>query len=120
MLAIIKAFTVQRIYLKGSPHKISVIIDYKNLVYFTTSKVLNRRQARWSKFLGSFNFTISYRLGVNNTKADILSRRTDYLLEGHSTNKLPKPPLIKPDQLIITVTETLASLPNVELLLYYI
>ena len=52
--------------------------DHKNLIYFTTTKVLNRRQVRWSETLAAYNFTIAYRKGLENARADALSRRTDY------------------------------------------
>jgi hypothetical protein len=50
------------------------------LEYFATSKVLTRRQARWSEHLAEFNFKVIYRPGEKNTKADVLSRRWDYAL----------------------------------------
>ena len=43
LLAIIMAFKEWRIYFKGSIYSIKVLIDYKNLLYFTTTKKLNRR-----------------------------------------------------------------------------
>lgn len=39
-----------------------------------TSRLLNRRQARWSEFLSRFNYRIQYRPGKTNGKADALSR----------------------------------------------
>ena len=33
-------------YLKKSRHQIQVYTDYKNLLYFTITKVLNRRQIK--------------------------------------------------------------------------
>jgi len=46
------------------------------LEYFTTTKLLNRRQARWAQFLSQFNFKIVYRLGKAGAKPDSLTRRS--------------------------------------------
>ena len=45
-LAIFEAFRVWRHYLEGSGTPIDVLTDHKNLEYFSTTKVLTRRQAR--------------------------------------------------------------------------
>ena len=41
-----------------------------------TSKLLNRRQARWAEFLSRFNFRITYRPGKQGGKPDSLTRRS--------------------------------------------
>jgi len=46
LLAIFEAFRNWCHYLKGSASPIDVIMDHKNLKYFSTSKVLSRQQAR--------------------------------------------------------------------------
>jgi len=46
LLAIFKAFKMWRHYLEGSASPIDVVTDHKNLEYFSTTKVLTRRQAR--------------------------------------------------------------------------
>jgi hypothetical protein len=46
MLAIFSPFKEWRRYLEGAEHSILVLLEYKNLKYFTTTKVLNRRQAK--------------------------------------------------------------------------
>jgi hypothetical protein len=46
LLTIYKAFQTWRHYLKGAPLPINVVTDYKNLVYFSTTKLLTQRQAR--------------------------------------------------------------------------
>ena len=45
LLAIIRYFEKWRPELEGAPSPIKVIIDYKNLEYFITTKLLNCRQA---------------------------------------------------------------------------
>jgi len=66
----------------GAPEEIVVFTDHKNLEYFNTTKLLNRRQACWAENLSEFNFKIVYRPGEKNGKADSLSRRVDPELEG--------------------------------------
>jgi len=51
LLAIFEAFKIWRHYLEGSASPIDVVTDHKNLKYFSTTKVLTCRQARWSKYL---------------------------------------------------------------------
>ncbi len=74
LLAIVDAFTKWRHYLEGAKHKVEVFTDHQNLAYFTTAKILNRRQARWAQQLAGFWFIINYRPGAQNEKADVLSR----------------------------------------------
>ena len=80
----------------GSPNRVVVYTDYRNLEYFQTTKILNRRQARWAEILSEFNFVITYRPGEKNGKADALSRRTYPALEGGSDTPIS---MFKPRQL---------------------
>ena len=41
LLAIVNAFKQWCVYLKGLKHEVQVYSDHKNLLYFTTMKVLN-------------------------------------------------------------------------------
>ena len=59
LLAIFEAFRLWRHYLEDSASPVDVVTDHKNLVYFSMSKVLTRRQARWSEYLSQFNLVIS-------------------------------------------------------------
>src|SRR6202040_1128323 len=59
LLAIFEAFTNWRHYLEGSMLPLYVVTDHKNLVYFSTTKLLTRRQAQWSEFLSQFNLVRS-------------------------------------------------------------
>ena len=56
-----------------------VYTDHKNLIYFTTVKVLNWQQVWWSEELSNFNFKIYYQKESENAKADTLSWRPDYM-----------------------------------------
>lgn len=77
LLAIVEAFKQWRAYLEGAAFKIQVYSDHNNLQYFTTTKLLSRRQARWSECLANFDFTINYRPGRLGAKPDALTRRID-------------------------------------------
>jgi hypothetical protein len=68
-----------RVYLEGSKYPVQIYTDHKNLVYFTTTKELNRRQVRWAETLATYNFRISYVKGTENARADALSRKPEYL-----------------------------------------
>jgi hypothetical protein len=46
LLAIVCAFKEWEVYLMGSKQTVTVYSDHKNLIYFMTTKVLNRRQVR--------------------------------------------------------------------------
>jgi hypothetical protein len=78
LLAIVAALKEWRRYLEGAHHQIQIYTDHKNLEYFTTTKILNRRQARWAQKLAGYDFKIFYRPGSTNGKPDALSRRSEY------------------------------------------
>jgi hypothetical protein len=78
LLAIISCFKEYRHLLIGAQQPVKIFTDHKNLLYFSTTKNLNQRQARWSLFLADFNFTLHHRQGKLNVKADSLSRRSEY------------------------------------------
>jgi hypothetical protein len=80
LLAIITAFEQWRPYLAGAQHRVQVLTDHKNLLYFTTTRTLNCRQARWSIFLADFDFEIQYQPGTQQGKVDALSRCSKYEL----------------------------------------
>ena len=48
LLAVVDAFKHWRRYCEGATHQVQVYSDHQNLEYFTTTKVLNLRQARWA------------------------------------------------------------------------
>jgi len=78
LLAIVDAFKHWRRYCEGATHQVQVYSDHQNLEYFTTTKVLNRRQARWAQELAGIDFRIYYRPGTQNGKPDVLSRHSEY------------------------------------------
>ena len=79
--------------------------DHKNLIYFSTTCTLNRRQARWSTFLVDHNFEIVFRPCGQHGKADGLSRRADLTLRPEDAAYTQQSrSLLKPDQLHIFAT----------------
>jgi len=46
LLAIFEAFKIWQHYLKGPVYPTDIVIDHKNLEYFSTTKVLTQRQAQ--------------------------------------------------------------------------
>ncbi|RAL60401.1 hypothetical protein DID88_000176 [Monilinia fructigena] len=77
LLAIIKSLEEWRPELYGTQEPFEIITDHKNLEYFTSTKMLNQRQARWAEFLSGFNFRIIYRPGHKAVRPDALSRRAE-------------------------------------------
>ena len=99
LLALVVAFQEWQNYCHGAKHTVTVRTDYRNLRYFTTTKKLNERQARWAEELSQFDFKVLYRPGVNSGKPDALSRRSEYAQgegEVHTA-------LLKPEQFVISV-----------------
>ncbi|XP_048026178.1 uncharacterized protein LOC125255188 [Megalobrama amblycephala] len=74
LLAVKLALEEWRHWLEGANHPFQVLTDHKNLEYLKAAKRLNPCQARWAMFFSRFNFSISYRPGSKNLKADALSR----------------------------------------------
>ncbi|KAK3506600.1 hypothetical protein QTP70_010867 [Hemibagrus guttatus] len=64
-------------WLEGACHPFQVLTDHRNLEYLHGAKHLNPRQARWALFFTRFQFTVSYRPGSKNGKADTLSRQSE-------------------------------------------
>ena len=77
LLAIKVALEEWRHWLEGAEQPFLVWTDHKNLEYIRSAKRLNSRQARWALFFNRFNFSLSYRPGSKNAKADALSHLFD-------------------------------------------
>ena len=74
LLAIFEAFKIWQHYLEGLAYFINIVTDYKNLEYFSTTKVLIQRQAQWFEYLSQFNLVIRFCPGCLDTKPDTLTR----------------------------------------------
>ena len=86
LCAIYEAFQRWRHYLEGSSTPADVVTDHQNLQYFSTIKILTRRQVRWSEYLLAFNLIIRFRPGKLGTKPDTLTRRWDVHLKEENSD----------------------------------
>ena len=111
LFAIFEAFRIWCHYLDGSAAPVDVVTDHKNLEYFSTTKILNRRQARWAEYLCQFNIIIRFRPGKLGAKPDALTRRWDvYAKEGVNDYAKVNPhnyrPIFTQDQLSASLRAT--------------
>jgi hypothetical protein len=60
LMAIINALEEWRPECDGAEHSLQLITDHKNLAYFMSKRLLNRRQARLAQFLSRINYEIVY------------------------------------------------------------
>ena len=105
LMAIIRSFEEWRSHLESAEGVIEVLCDHKNLEYFITTNILNRRQARWFKFLSRFNFKINFRPGKACGKPDALTRRSgDLPEEGYERLKIQQQVIIKPENISLAAT----------------
>ena len=117
LLAIFEAFKIWHHYLKGSPTPIDMVTDYKNLEYFSTTKLLTHCQVHWLEFLCQFNLTICFHPGCLGTKPDTLTRWWDvYPKEGGSDYASVNPhnlhPIFTQEQLALSLCATFLSIPT--------
>ena len=120
LLAIVNAFKHWRRYCKGAAHQVQVFSDHQNKEYITTTKVLNRWQARWAQELAGINFQMDYRPGNQNGKPDALPRHLEYRPEKRGVEKpimtvLGKNHYVEPNRQgrkFICSSVRLASLPT--------
>ncbi|KAK3562094.1 hypothetical protein QTP86_027217, partial [Hemibagrus guttatus] len=106
LLAIKLALEEWRHWLEGARHPFLVLTDHKNLEYLQAAKRLNPRQARWALFFTRFEFSISYRPGSKNTKADALSR----MFAPEESPETPEP-ILPADLIVSPITWSQETLP---------
>ncbi|KAI2645252.1 Transposon Tf2-6 polyprotein [Labeo rohita] len=99
LLSMKAAIEEWRHWLEGATYPFQVITDHKNLEYIKSAKRLNPRQARWALFFTRFQFTVTYRPGSKNSKADALSRRHDPPLELQ-----PPEPILPPTVILAPIS----------------
>ena len=99
LMAIVQAIEHWRAELQSVENPIQVLSDHKNLEYFMTSKLLNRRQDRWAEFLSRFNFKITYRPGKHGGMSDALTRRSGDLSEEEDDSYQNQTSVLKPHNL---------------------
>lgn len=82
LTAILSALETWRHYLLGLA-EFDILTDHRNLAYFLApQKDLKDRHHHAQLRLSRFHFNLKYRPGVENSKADALSRRSDLMKEG--------------------------------------
>ena len=77
LLVIVTVLKEQRAFLEGITELFIIKIDYKNLTGFLTIKKLNCRQVRQAKILAEYYFKIKHVKGIDNIRADTLSRKAE-------------------------------------------
>ena len=77
LLTVVKALKAWRHWLEGAKHPFLIWTDHRNLEYIRGARRLNPLQAKWAMSFTRFVFTLSYRPGSQNMKADALSRLYD-------------------------------------------
>jgi len=77
-LTIVAALKEWRCDLEGAHHQIQIYTDHRNLEYFSTTMILNRRHARWAHEMIGYDCKIFYHPRSANGKPDALSRHLDY------------------------------------------
>lgn len=107
MLAVIEALRSWRCYVDGC-EDLTIRTDHKNLEYWKTARVLNRRHIRWLHLMQEHRPKIVYTPGKSMTKADTLSRRQGFQ-EGTKPTDSPPTALLSPDQ-FETVSEPSATI----------
>ena len=117
LLAIFEAFKIWWHYLKGLAYPINIVMDHKNLEYFSTTKVLTWRQVWWSEYLFQFNLVIRFRPGCLSTKPDALTRRWDVYPKRENTsyttvNPHNFKPIFTQKQLAASVQATVLLFPS--------
>jgi len=117
LLAIFEAFKIWRHYLEGPAYLIDIVTDHKNLEYFSTTKVLTRRQAQWSEYLSQFNLVIRFCPGCLGTKPDALTRQWDVYPKGGNTsyttvNPHNFKPIFTQEQFAASVQATVLLFPS--------
>lgn len=112
LLAIVRCFEQWRPELEGASFPIDVLSDHKNLQYFTTTKQLSHRQARWSEYLSRFQFSITYRPGKQGEKPDALTRRSQDLPAQEEARNARQQTLLRPE--LFKTPETTTEIRLVE------
>jgi hypothetical protein len=63
------------VFLQRTIKPFIVKTDYKNLIEFLTTKELNQRQVKWVEILVEYYFKIKHVKGIDNIRADTLSKK---------------------------------------------
>lgn len=115
LLAIVNPFETWTAELGSVEASTLILSDHKNLEHFTTTKKLNRRQARWNELLADFDFKIVFRPGKQGGKPDALTRisQDKPSIENDERTQHQSQTLLKPKQILrpVEVKASVALLP---------
>lgn len=117
LLAIFEAFKAWwHFYLAGSGDPVNVVMDHKNLEYFSITKILTCRQVHWLEYLHTFNMVIQFCSRKLGEKPDSITRQWDvYPKEGDSDYAQVNPqnfrPIVTNEQLTTSLQATFLEGP---------
>ena len=112
LLAIIKCIKEWSSELRGLAKPFTILTDHKNLEPFTTKRLLNERQVRWSEFMAPFHFTLRHRAGKEAVIPDALSRREQDIPKGIDDSRVAeRQKTLLPDTLWVNATTLQDSCP---------
>ena len=100
-LAMLWGLQHSRPLLVGSPHKVIVRTDHKNLRYWRDPQKISRRIAREVLELADYDIEIHHLQGKDNGRADALSRREDHDTGEHDNEGI----VVLPDHLFARTTQ---------------
>ncbi|XP_024013060.1 uncharacterized protein LOC112087267 [Eutrema salsugineum] len=86
LYALVRALQTWQNYLW--PKEFIIHTDHESLKYLKGQQKLNKRHAKWIKFIETFPYVIKYKKGKDNVVADALSRRVS--LDGKKKAELVK------------------------------
>ena len=75
LLTVVVVLKKWRTFLQRIIEPFIVKTDYKNLTRFLIIKELNQKQVKWAEMLIKYYFEIEHIKGIDNIKADALSRK---------------------------------------------
>lgn len=106
LLAIVNSFETWKTELGSVETPTLILTDHKNLEYFTSTKKLNRRQARWNELLADYHFKIVFRPGKRGGKPDALTRISadKPSTNDDERNQQQLQTLLKPHQILRPIT----------------
>ena len=105
LLVIVDSFQEWRHLLEGATHHVIVYTNHKNLEYFMSIRILNRRQARWNMSLSRFHFGIVHRSGKQQGLSNALSRCSNLIpKEEEVAYDQQRTTLLKPKRLCLQTT----------------
>lgn len=89
LLAIKHALRAWKHYVDNN-HQTTVLTDHATLQFLPTTKIASRRLDRWIAEFQEYDLAIKYRPGAENTIADAISRRPDFLnaIAQHNQSRL--------------------------------